>query len=113
MFPPSIIGRVEAVKTLTADMNPHGLAGQLNLVTASAFDHDEAFGNFRFSMGDNSTAGKVVDDQGENIRASGLFGTTFGAQDQFGLVVSGSYEKFYSTTRDERGGESQTSVLHG
>ncbi|MFC6199402.1 TonB-dependent receptor [Ponticaulis profundi] len=113
MFPPSIIGRVEAVKTLTADMNPHGLSGQLNLVTASAFDHDEAFGNFRFSMGDNSTAGKVVDDQGENIRASGLFGTTFGAQDQFGLVVSGSYEKFYSTTRDERpGGESQTYLFY-
>ncbi len=113
MFPPAVIGRVEAVKTLTADMNPHGLSGQLNLVTASAFDHDEPFGNFRLSIGDNSTAGKVVDDQAENLRATGLWGTTFGAQDQFGIIVSGSYEKFYSTTRDERpGGESQTYLFY-
>ena len=109
LFPPAIVGRVEAIKTISADMNPHGLSGQLNLITTSAFDRDEPFGNLRVSVGENSTAGKVVDDQGENIRATGLYATSFGSQDQFGFVAAGSFEKFYATTRAVRpGGESGT-----
>jgi iron complex outermembrane receptor protein len=113
LFPPTVISRVETVKTLTADLDPHGLSGQLNLITASAFDRDEPFGTVRLSVGENSTAGNVLDDQGYNVRGSGLYTTTFGALDQFGLVVSGSYEKFYATTFDSRpGGESGTYLFY-
>lgn len=109
LFPPSVISRVEAVKTLTADLNPHGLSGQLNLVTTSAFDRDGMFGSTRFSLGQNSTAGEVVSDQGLNYRADGLFTNTFGANDQFGLVLSASYTEAYATTSDNRpGAETRT-----
>lgn len=113
LFPPAIVSRVEAVKTLTSDLNPHGLSGQLNLVTASAFDRDEPFSTFRFSIGQNSTAGDIVDDQGENYRLTGLHSRTFGANNQFGLVISGSVEKFYATTFDTRpGGQSDTYLFY-
>ena len=31
LFPPAIVGRVEAIKTISADMNPHGLSGQYDI----------------------------------------------------------------------------------
>ncbi len=111
LFPPAIITRVEAVKTLTADLNPHGLSGQLNLVTMSAFDLNQPVTTFRASVGQNSTAGDIVDDQGENYRLSGLHAQTFGANDEFGLVVSASSEKFYATTFDFRPGGASASYL--
>lgn len=111
LFPPSIVTRVEAVKTLTSDLNPHGLSGQLNLVTMSAFDLTEPVTTFRASIGQNSTAGEIVDDQGENYRLSGLHAQSFGANDEFGLVVSASSEKFYATTFDFRPGAASASYL--
>ena len=111
LFPPSIITRVEAVKTLTADLNPHGLSGQLNLVTMSAFDQAEPVTTLRGSIGQNSTAGEYVDDQGENYRLSGLHAQTFGQNDEFGFVLSASSEKFYATTLDFRAGAAGVQYL--
>ncbi|MHA7899857.1 MAG: TonB-dependent receptor [Henriciella sp.] len=111
LFPPSIITRIEAVKTLTADLNPHGLSGQLNLKTMSAFDLSDSTTTIRASVGQNSTAGDIVDDQGDNYRLSGLHAQTFGMNDQFGLVVSASSEKFYSTTFDFRPASVSASYL--
>jgi TonB-dependent receptor len=110
LFPPAIVSRVEAIKTISADMNPHALSGQLNLKTASAFNENGLFSDVRFSIGDNSTSGNVVSDQGENVRATGLFGNTFN-NDEFGFVISGSYEEFYSTTRDVRPGGQENTYL--
>ena len=111
IFPPTVVKRVEAVKTLTSDLNPHGLSGQLNLVTQSAFDRDEPFLTTRLSVGQNSTSGKGPDDKEPNFRGSALYAGRFGAQDQFGLVVSGSYEKFNSSSYDNRAGGAEDTYL--
>lgn len=111
IIPPSVVGRVEAVKTLTADLDPHGLSGQLNLVTVSAFDRDEPFLSTRFSIGDNSTAGDIVDDQGQDIRADVVFSSQFGDQDQFGFVAAGSFHKFFSTNYEEKPGARDDTYL--
>ena len=111
IIPPSVVGRVEAVKTLTADLDPHGLSGQLDLVTVSAFDRDEPFLSTRFSIGENSTAGELVDDQGQDLRADVVFSTKFGDQDQFGFVAAGSYHEFFSTNYEEKPGARDDTYL--
>lgn len=112
IIPPTIVSRVEARKTLTSDMNPHGLSGQINLVTSSAFDRGEPFVATRFSIGQNSLTGDgpTADDK-PDIRARAVFSTPFGANDQFGFSVSGSYDERYSTTFDSRPGAASDTYL--
>nr|WP_321440549.1 TonB-dependent receptor [uncultured Hyphomonas sp.] len=111
IFPPTVVRRIEATKTLTSDLNPHGLSGQLNLVTTSAFDRDEAFFSSRFSMGRDSTADKGPSDGGNDLRGSAVYSTAFGDNDQFGIVASGSYEQFYYSSYDNRAGGATDTYL--
>ena len=111
IIPPSVVGRVEAVKTLTARHNPHGLSGQLNLVTASAFDYDGQHLSTRLSFGENSTAGNVVTDDDLDTRADAVFSTRFGSDEQFGIVVAGSYHNFFSTNYEDKPGARDDTYL--
>ena len=113
LVPPTAIRRVEALKVLTASDDPHGLTGRLNLKTASAFDFDEPRWAVRASLGKNSTSGNGLDDQGLNRRIDGLLTRTFGATDAIGLSAAASYERFYSTSFDERpGGQADTYLFY-
>lgn len=104
IIPPSVVGRVEAIKTLTADLDPHGLSGQLNLATRSAFDRNRPYLSTRLSLGQNTTAGDVADDHGPDTRADIVFTTQFGSNNQFGLVAAGSFHKLYSTNLEDKPG---------
>ncbi|PEQ12885.1 hypothetical protein B2G71_08545 [Novosphingobium sp. PC22D] len=109
LLPPSFVGRIDAIKTITANLDPHALSGQLDLITASAFDIGKTSLLARASIGDNSTAGALDMDQGQNVRADATFSSTFGANHDFGIVVSGSYAKYYSSNYDQKPGAVDTS----
>ena len=109
LMPPTAISRIEAIKTLSADKDPHGLSGQLNLQTASALALGRNTTSLRASVGKNSTAGEGIEDQSANLRFDFLDRRVFGSSGQFGLSAAASYERFYSTSLDARpGGESST-----
>lgn len=111
LLPPSFVGRIDAIKTITADRDPHALSGQLDLITASAFDTGRTTVTARASIGDNSTAGALDVDQGQNFRADATFSSVFGQNKDFGVVLSGSYARFNSSNYDQKPGAVDTSYL--
>jgi len=81
-IPSSLIGAVKVSKTLTPDMDANAIAGQVDIDTLSAFDRGRTFGSARLAYGYydiNSTHPYEYD---------GSFGTLFGANKQFGMVVA-------------------------
>ena len=111
LFPPTSIRRVEAIKTLTAADDPHGLTGRLNLQTMTAFDYDKPLWMLRASVGEDSTSGKILDDQGPNIRLDTLVTSRLGKQKSIGISFAASYEQFFSTSFDQRPGAESGSYL--
>lgn len=111
VFPPTVVARIEAIKTLTADLNPHALSGQLNLVTLSAFDRDDSFFTSRASIGSNSTSGEGLEDEALDVRASAAYTSRFGDAEQFGMVLSASYEEFHDSSFDLRPGAASNTYL--
>jgi iron complex outermembrane receptor protein len=96
MLPASLVSEIQAIKTVTAQYDPHALGGQINLVTKSAFDT----GNFITAQalgGWTSQDGKVVPDNHANIRASATGALLFGAEKQFGFVLSGEYQQLHAS----------------
>lgn len=105
LLPPSGVKRVEAFKTIGAHLDQHALSGQLNLVTASAFDgRRETRAALNVSVGDNSTRGNLIDKQANPYRLDGMCSTRFGADGQFGLVLAGQWARFYSTNLSTKPG---------
>ncbi|MEP9359943.1 TonB-dependent receptor [Sphingomonas sp. KR3-1] len=96
MLPASLVSEIQAIKTVTAQYDPHALGGQLNLVSKSAFDT----GNFFSAQalgGWTSQDGKVVPDKHANIRADATAAAVFGNDHQFGLVLSGEYQQLHAS----------------
>ena len=114
LFPPTAIARIEAIKTLSADLDPHGLTGRLDLRTASALDYPAPATALRLSAGRNSLAGDVLAPQGPNLRGSLLHVRPPAAPDGWGVALAGSYERFHATSADARpGAESGTYLFYG
>ena len=96
VVPASLVGRVEAVKTVTPDMDPNAIGGTINLVTRSAFDAEEdfffagqAFGGFPEQSGEGGTLSGSEEKQ--TWRANFATGKRFGADDRFGFVIGLDY----------------------
>src|SRR5690606_2913833 len=104
LLPPSGIKRIEVYKTIEPHQDHHALSGQLNLATASAFDSPGKQLAVNAFIGDNSTAGDMVDGQGRNSRIDGVFSTAFGSEGQFGVVAAASYGNFNSTNYSTKPG---------
>lgn len=111
LLPPSFVGRIDAIKTITANLDPHALSGQLDLITASAFDTGRTTVTARASIGDNSTAGALGRKQGKNLRTDATFSSVIGANRDFGIVLSGSYARFNSSNYDQKPGALDNSYL--
>ncbi|MCJ2184813.1 TonB-dependent receptor, partial [Novosphingobium sp. 1949] len=112
LLPPSFVSRIDAVKTITANLDPHALSGQLDLITASAFDTGKSTLVARASLGDNSTAGQFAHKkQGQNLRGDVTYSTLLGESHDFGLVVSGSYAHYNSSNYDDKPGATDSSYL--
>ncbi|WP_298284518.1 TonB-dependent receptor [Novosphingobium sp.] len=105
-FPNSLVSRIEAIKTITAQYDPHGLGGQLNIVSRSAFDAPS--GQFivtNASIGQNTSAGDFLAKSQPNVRIDATGSFVFGADNNFGLTVSAEYQKLYSSAFSELPGD--------
>ncbi len=107
MLPASLVSRIEAIKSVSAQYDPHALGGQINLVTKSAFDgRGDRFFVLNANGGYNDTTGKLVRPGGASVRADATAATRFGAERQFGVVASVEYQRLPSTARAELPGDS-------
>lgn len=81
-----LLNRVEIAKVKTADMDGQGIGGSINLVSQTAFDFKD-----RFSLNASGKAGYQVLNGKVPYEADGSVAAKFGADDQFGIVLGGSY----------------------
>lgn len=103
-FPASLIGGLEVIKSRTPDMDGNSIGGVVNLITRSAFDSEGIHWVTTAMLGSFNADGAPVglDDKSGDIspswRVDSTVSNTFGDDDQFGFVLSGSY---FSKDRDE------------
>jgi TonB-dependent receptor len=88
-----LLNRVEIAKVKTADMDGQGIGGTVNLVTQTAYDFKDAK-NLAFS----AKAGHQQFNDKVPYQVDATAGIRFGSDEQFGLVLGGSYSDrdFYS-----------------
>ena len=107
MLPASLVSRIEAIKSVSAQYDPHALGGQINIVSKSAFDQQgHSFFVVNANGGYNDTTGKLVRGGGASIRTDATASRVFGSGDQFGVVASVEYQRLPSTARAELPGDS-------
>ena len=85
VVPSDLISVVEVVKAITPDLDANAVGGSINIVTRSAFDTEEPFGVVSARVGHNDKSGRTP------YGASATWGSTLGADDEWGLVLAGSY----------------------
>lgn len=86
-IPSDLVAAIEVVKAVTPDMDANAVGGNINIVTPSAFDRSDAF-VFASARGSYN---KKADRLG--FGGSATVGTRFGANDDFGVVFAGSYNR--------------------
>ena len=86
-IPSSLIGSVTVVKTLTPDRDANAIAGQVDINTLTAFDRKKTFAYARAVYGINDLSDR------KPFEGDATFGTRFGADRDFGIVVSGNYSR--------------------
>ena len=92
IVPSVMAGRVEVIKTVTPENDANAIGGIINIQTRSAFTAKRPFLNALASYGVYEQHGGVRHDQ-PSARLAFATGRTFGAADQWGIVVGGSYEQ--------------------
>jgi len=98
--PANLLSRLEVVKSVTPDMDANAIGGSINIITPSAFDDPD--GRFisitgeygYYDLGEENPFGAAV-----------AYGQTFGADDQWGIVLSASYSDREYTSENLQGGD--------
>ncbi len=86
-IPSDLVAAIEVIKAVTPDYDANAIGGSINIVTPTAFDQSHPF-TFATARGSyNNKSGKT------GFGGSATHGQTFGAGDQFGVVVAASYSK--------------------
>lgn len=99
-IPSEVLSRVEVVKAVTPDMDGHAVGGSINIITPSAFDDpDGAFFSATADVGYYDMNGK------HPTGLSAGWGQRFGAEDRWGIVLSGSYSDRDYATENLQGGD--------
>lgn len=83
-----LLNRVEVAKVKTADMDGQGIGGAINLVTETAFDFKKSF-----NVSLNAQAGYQELNKKVPVRGDASVAARFGADEQFGIVLGGSYSR--------------------
>jgi TonB-dependent receptor len=104
-LPSPMVSSIQAVKTLTAEYDPHGLGGQVNLFTRSAFDNPDGFIVVNGALGHASSAGGFVEDDKPSQKANMTASRVFGDRGQLGVVVSADWQKLWSTSHSQLPGD--------
>lgn len=85
---------IEVSKTVTPDMDADAIGGSVNIKTKSAFDKEKPFLNITAGSGTSSMLR-------EPFWQGGItYGTKFGTDDEFGIAVTGNYDKWHRQTWD-------------
>ena len=93
IVPSSVVKQVDVLKSFSADLDGQAIGGRIDLKTRSAFDREG------LHLTTNGAWGRwQQDDLGPekndiNYRFNGVFSTTFGQRDQFGIVASASIDQ--------------------
>lgn len=103
-IPSALIGSVTVVKTLTPDLDANAIAGQANIITLTAFDRNKTFGTLRAAYGYN----ELADDNPYEFDAS--YGTVFGQNRQFGMVLAANFSERFIAAENLQGGEKRIEV---
>jgi len=92
IVPSVMVGRLEVIKTVTPENDGNAIGGVINVTTRSAFDAGKPFFNGMASLGHYERHGDVRNDK-QNYRLAFAAGRTFGADDEWGVVVGASQEQ--------------------
>ena len=92
IVPSVMAGRLEVIKTVTPENDGNAIGGVIDVTTRSAFDAGRPFFNGMASYGDYERSGGVRNDK-PSYRLAFATGTTFGDQEQWGVVVGVSHEQ--------------------
>lgn len=92
IIPSVMVGRLEVIKTVTPADDANAIGGVINVVTRSAFDAKEPFINALASYGVYEQNGKVRNNK-PSFRLGMAGGMTFGADDEWGIVLGASHEQ--------------------
>lgn len=99
-IPSEVLSRVEVVKAVTPDMDGHAVGGSINIVTPSAFDN--AQGRFFSATAEYG----YYDLNGKNPSSlSAGWGQTFGPENRWGIMLSGSYSERNYESENLQGGD--------
>jgi TonB-dependent receptor len=92
IVPSVMAGRLEVIKTVTPENDGNAIGGVINVTTRSAFDAGRPFANAVASYGNYERSGGVRNDK-PSYRLAFAAGRTFGAEDQWGVVLGASHEQ--------------------
>jgi TonB-dependent receptor len=92
IVPSVMAGQVQVIKTVTPENDANAIGGVINITTRSAFDAGRPFFNGLASYGIYEQHGDVRNDD-PSYRLGFATGRTFGANDQWGVVVGASHEQ--------------------
>ncbi len=92
IVPSVMAGRLEVIKTVTPENDGNAIGGVVNVTTRSAFDAGRPFLNAMASYGHYERHGDVRNDK-PAFRLAAAAGRTFGAEDEWGVVLGASFEQ--------------------
>ena len=92
IVPSVMAGQVQVIKTVTPENDGNAIGGVINITTRSAFDAGRPFFNGMASYGWYERHGDVRNDE-PSYRVSFATGRTFGANDEWGVVIGASHEQ--------------------
>jgi TonB-dependent receptor len=94
ILPTSLVSRLVVVKTFTPDADANAIGAAIDLQTRSAFDaNGRPFLSIEGGFASPSQHGQVQRQAPIGIHATATASRTFGADGQFGLVLSANYQR--------------------
>ncbi len=98
--PADVLSKLEVIKAVTPDLDGNSIGGTVNLITPSAFDDpDGSFFSATLDAG-------YYDLNGDSpFGGSVAWGSTFGPEKQWGIVLSGSYSDRKFASQNVQGGD--------
>lgn len=99
ILPTSLVKQIVVVKTFTADLDPNAVGGAVDLRTRSAFDQGgKPFLVVDAGIANTSEKGLPTRQDDFGTRLSVTASTTFGADRNLGIVLSGNYQRLENYT---------------
>ncbi len=103
LLPASLVGRIDVIKSVTAEYDPQALGGQMDLVTRSAFDsRDPFYMNVSAFGGLDTSSGKAVSSRHPSQRYSAIVSDRFDVGgSRIGLTLAADYQDTWSSSSGE------------